>query len=168
MLAESARMSASTTYLCADLAQTERLGAALAAKAKKGDCFCLSGDLGSGKSALARAFIRARAGDQALDVPSPTFPIILPYDFLHPPIYHIDCYRLDSVRELDEIGFEDALSSGICLIEWPEIARQIIGRHAIPIAVSIAGDGHTRHIEISGFPLDEINVPTRGDNSARI
>lgn len=153
-------MSAATTYLCADLAQTERLGAALAARAKTGDCFCLTGDLGSGKSALARAFIRARAGDKTLDVPSPTFPIILPYEFLQPPIYHIDCYRLESVRELDEIGFEDALSHGICLIEWPQIAQQFIGRQAISINISIAGDGQARTIEIIDFPLDEINVPT--------
>lgn len=153
-------MSASTTYLCADLAQTERLGAALAARAKKGDCFCLSGDLGSGKSALARAFIRARANDQSLDVPSPTFPIILPYEFLQPPLYHIDCYRLESARELDEIGFDDALATGICLIEWPQIAQQIIAAQAIPINISIAADGQTREIEIINFPLGEINLPT--------
>lgn len=150
-----------TTFLCASLDDTEQLAAYLATRATAGNCFCLTGDLGAGKSAFARAFIRARAGDGALVVPSPTFPIVQPYEFLDPALYHFDCYRLEGEAELTEIGLEEALESGICLIEWPEVAKRVIGANRIDIGIEIAPNNQTRAISVSGIDVAGIELPTR-------
>jgi tRNA threonylcarbamoyl adenosine modification protein YjeE len=106
----------------ADDEATNRLGEDLALALKAGDCLALSGDLGAGKSSLARAFLRAMADDEALDVPSPTFTLVQSYD-LRIPVSHFDLYRLGDPSELAELGFDEALESGICLVEWPEMAE---------------------------------------------
>ena len=103
----------------ADLAQT------LAACAGRGDVIALSGPLGAGKTTFARHFIRsyaARRGGTAGEVPSPTFTLVQLYSFGADTVWHIDLYRIVSEEELWEIGFEEALAGGICLIEWPERA----------------------------------------------
>ncbi|MGV1873788.1 tRNA (adenosine(37)-N6)-threonylcarbamoyltransferase complex ATPase subunit type 1 TsaE [Agrobacterium rosae] len=105
----------------ADEAETIRLGKELALTVKPGDCIALVGDLGAGKSTLARALIWAIAGDPYLEVPSPTFTIVQSYD-LRFPVAHLDLYRLSDVSELDELGIDEMLSDGVCLIEWPEMA----------------------------------------------
>jgi tRNA threonylcarbamoyl adenosine modification protein YjeE len=105
----------------ADKAETIRLGEELALTVKPGDCIALIGDLGTGKSTLARALIRAIAGNPYLEVPSPTFTIVQSYD-LRFPVAHLDLYRLSDVSELDELGIDEMLSDGVCLIEWPEMA----------------------------------------------
>ena len=104
-----------------DEAATIRLGEDLALALKAGDCLALSGDLGAGKSSLARAILRAMADDEALEVPSPTFTLVQSYD-LRIPVSHFDLYRLADGSELDELGFDEALQNGICLVEWPEMA----------------------------------------------
>src|SRR5690606_23297068 len=109
------------TMELADQAATVRLGEDLALALKPGDCLALSGDLGAGKSTLARALIRAVADDDDLEVPSPTFTLVQAYA-LRIPISHFDLYRLGDPSELDELGFDEALDAGICLVEWPEMA----------------------------------------------
>ncbi len=104
-----------------DEAATRQLGEDLALCAKKGDCLALSGDLGAGKSTLARAFIRAMVNDDPLDVPSPTFTLVQTYE-ARIAVSHFDLYRLDHSDELVELGLEEALKTGITLIEWPEKA----------------------------------------------
>lgn len=99
-------------------ADTVRLGQKLAHFAQKGDTFALFGTLGMGKSVLARAFIRELTG--AKEVPSPTFTLLQSYEAPDFEIYHFDLYRLKSPEEIFEIGMEDALYGGVCLIEWPE------------------------------------------------
>lgn len=84
------------------------------------DVVLLQGDLGLGKSVFSRGVIRALTGDDHLDVPSPTFTLVQTYDTQQGEIYHFDLYRLKSPEELYEIGWEDALSGGILLIEWPD------------------------------------------------
>ena len=86
---------------------------------RQGDCLCLSGDLGAGKSTFARALIRAIADDPELEAPSPTFTLVQAYQ-LRLPVSHMDLYRLGSPEELDELGLDDALSEGAALVEWPE------------------------------------------------
>ena len=107
----------------ADEAATAALAGRLAAVAGPGDVLALSGALGSGKTAFARAFINARAeGPQ--EVPSPTFTLVQTYVFVgadgEVPVYHFDLYRIENATEAQELGMDDAFAEGISLIEWPE------------------------------------------------
>lgn len=103
----------------ADEAATGRLAAAIAASARLGDLIALTGDLGAGKTAFARAFVRARAGAD-IDVPSPTFTLVQTYDLPSGPIWHVDLYRTERPEEARELGLDEALADAIVLIEWPE------------------------------------------------
>jgi tRNA threonylcarbamoyl adenosine modification protein YjeE len=131
----------------ADEAATIRLGEDLALALKPGDCLALSGDLGAGKSTLARAFLRAMADDLDLEVPSPTFTLVQPYD-LRIPVAHFDLYRLRDAAELEELGFDEALAEGVCLVEWPEMADAALPGDRIRLQLVHDGDG--RRAEIAG------------------
>ena len=105
----------------ADEAATLRLGAELALFLKPGDFVALSGDLGAGKTTLARATIRALApGAGCFEVPSPTFTLVQAYDFTRVPVSHFDLYRISQADEIFELGLDDALKAGVVLIEWPD------------------------------------------------
>ncbi len=132
-----------------DEAATGRLGEDLALAVKPGDCLTLSGDLGAGKSSLARAVIRAIADDPALEVPSPTFTLVQAYD-LRIPVAHFDLYRLADGSELEELGFDEALQSGICLVEWPEMAADEMPGDRIELTLTHEGAG--RHLTIKAPP----------------
>src|SRR3954453_4985880 len=105
-----------------DEAATHRFARFLAGELKPGDIVALSGDLGAGKTTLARAIIRALAGDETLEVPSPTFTLIQSYDTPRGPVVRADLYRVNDPEELRELGFEEASEAGIVLVEWPERA----------------------------------------------
>ncbi|MCM2294427.1 tRNA (adenosine(37)-N6)-threonylcarbamoyltransferase complex ATPase subunit type 1 TsaE [Allorhizobium sp. BGMRC 0089] len=132
----------------ADEKATQQLGEDLARALKPGDCIKLNGDLGAGKSTLARALIRAVADDDALDVPSPTFTLVQAYD-LRIPVAHFDLYRLGDSSELDELGFDEWLETGICLVEWPERAEDRLPEDALTLTFSFPKDGG-RQLAISG------------------
>jgi len=114
---------------------------------KPGDCLCLSGDLGAGKSTFARSLIRAIADDPELEAPSPTFTLVQSYQ-LRLPIAHMDLYRIGSPDELDELGLDDALAEGAALIEWPEKALDLLpaGR----MMLRFDGIGDSRTVTLSG------------------
>lgn len=126
---------------------TLRLADDIALALAVGDCLTLSGDLGAGKSTLARAVIRAIADDDRLEVPSPTFTLVQSYE-LRVPVSHFDLYRLGSPDELDELGLEEALETGAALIEWPQRAEGRLPGDAVSITLSGSGDG--RDFEITG------------------
>jgi tRNA threonylcarbamoyladenosine biosynthesis protein TsaE len=115
-----------------DEAATAGLAARLAMRAKTGDVIGLKGDLGSGKTTFARAFIRA-LGDGNEEVPSPTFTLVEVYAFAgKPPVWHFDLYRLTAPEESYELGLEDALAEGVSLIEWPErLGRLLPAEHLL-------------------------------------
>jgi hypothetical protein len=121
-------------------ADTIRLGADLALALRPGDVLALGGDLGAGKTTLARALLRANAGDEALDVPSPTFTLVQHYDG-RLPISHFDLYRLGSVDELEELGLEESLGEGAALIEWPERAGARLPATTVTVSIEIEGSG---------------------------
>jgi tRNA threonylcarbamoyladenosine biosynthesis protein TsaE len=102
-----------------DLAATEALAAALARLARIGDAVLLEGPLGAGKSAFARAFLRAAAGDPALEVPSPTFTLVQEYETRVGIIHHFDLWRLDGPAGMEELGWDEA-RDGVVLVEWPD------------------------------------------------
>src|SRR3546814_19977744 len=80
----------------------------------------LSGTLGAGKSAFARAFVREWVGDPAAEVPSPTFTLVQPYDGPRGTVWHCDLYRLGDPEELLELGIEPGLAEAVLLVEWPD------------------------------------------------
>lgn len=108
------------TWTLDDEAATGRFAAALAPLLAVGDAVLLEGDLGAGKSTLARALIRARSGLPDLEVPSPTFTLQQVYDLADLALFHYDLYRLGGPEELEEVGFFDALAGGAVLVEWPD------------------------------------------------
>ncbi|MDL2399807.1 tRNA (adenosine(37)-N6)-threonylcarbamoyltransferase complex ATPase subunit type 1 TsaE [Rhizobium mayense] len=130
----------SISLFLADDTATTRLGEDLALALKAGDCLALSGDLGAGKSSLARALLRAMADDAELDVPSPTFTLVQSYE-LRIPVSHFDLYRLGDPSELDELGFDEALQTGICLVEWPEMAEGELPKEHIDLKLEHEAEG---------------------------
>lgn len=104
-----------------DLAGVHALAQRLAALLRPGDVVTLAGDLGAGKSELARAVIRARAG-AAIEVPSPTFTLVQRYELPDLALVHADLYRLRDPEELGELGLDEALAGAALLVEWPERA----------------------------------------------
>ncbi|MBX3530546.1 MAG: tRNA (adenosine(37)-N6)-threonylcarbamoyltransferase complex ATPase subunit type 1 TsaE [Rhizobiaceae bacterium] len=132
-----------------DPAATDRLGDDIAAALRPGDLVALSGDLGAGKSALARAMIRAIAGDHALEVPSPTFTLVQNYA-LRFPVLHVDLYRIGSPDELDELGIDEALKTGVALVEWPDKGGTRLPAPAIAVALSESGAGRVAEIVATG------------------
>lgn len=104
-----------------DEAATGQLGVELALFVTSGDVIALSGDLGAGKTTLARAAIRALGSDAGeFDVPSPTFTLVQTYEFTRVQVSHFDLYRIACADETVELGFDDAVGSGAVLIEWPD------------------------------------------------
>jgi tRNA threonylcarbamoyl adenosine modification protein YjeE len=113
-----------------DLDATAQLGARIAGGLKAGDAVALWGDLGAGKTTLARAILRALGVHD--EVPSPTFTLVQNYE-TRPPVAHFDLYRLKSAREMEELGFEDALAEGAVLVEWPERAPEALPPEALHV-----------------------------------
>ena len=132
------------TLYAPDPAATDAIGAALAQCVEPGETLLLTGDLGAGKSALARAFIRARLGEPALDVPSPSFALVQPYRG----IVHADLYRLSQGNEIDELGL-DAEDDAIVLVEWPERAPELFDRAGLSIALSMLAGAQGRQIVVT-------------------
>lgn len=96
----------------------------------------LHGDLGMGKSEIARTIIQTLRGADTV-VPSPTFTIVQSYDG----ISHFDLYRVEDASELTEIGLENAMENDITLIEWPEIANGVLPENTIHIYITQYADG---------------------------
>lgn len=140
----------------ADEAATRRLGEDLALALKPGDLVRLEGDLGAGKTTLARALLRAMAGDPELEVPSPTFTLVQSYE-LRVPVHHLDLYRLGSADEIEELGVEDMAASGIVLVEWPERAADRLQPAALTIRLEHEGDGRRAHVSGAAHALARLD-----------
>ncbi len=115
---------------------TAQLMADLALLINAGDVITLSGDLGAGKTAAARALIRYLSGDETLEVPSPTFTLVQGYDLPTYPLVHADLYRVNDPGELEEIGLSPLPEGTVALIEWPERAGNALPADRIDIALS--------------------------------
>jgi tRNA threonylcarbamoyladenosine biosynthesis protein TsaE len=134
-------MSTTLTLGLADEAATLSLGRRLAALARPGDVILLFGTLGTGKSTLARAFIRALTSADE-EVPSPTFTLVQAYETQAGDVWHFDLYRLDKPEDSYELGIEDAFVDGISLIEWPERLGRLIPRRRLELTLA-AGESET-------------------------
>jgi tRNA threonylcarbamoyl adenosine modification protein YjeE len=126
-----------------DLGATAELGARIAAGLRPGDLVALAGDLGAGKTTLARAILVALGVGET--VPSPTFTLVQTYDTPNLRISHYDLYRLKNESEMRELGLDDALEDGAALVEWPERATLPDG-----LRVDLVHDGATRRARLEG------------------
>jgi tRNA threonylcarbamoyl adenosine modification protein YjeE len=130
-----------------------RLVTDIAIALEPGDMVTLSGDLGAGKTTLARALIRHLAGDPTIEVPSPSFTLIQTYDLPRFPVVHADLYRVSGAAELAELGFEDLPADAVTLLEWPDRAAGVLPPDRLDIAITLApelGLGH-RKLAITGY-----------------
>ena len=124
---------------------TTALGCKLARLVAAGDVIALWGDLGAGKSTLARALLRELTGDETLEAPSPTFTLVLTYDTPTLPVWHYDLYRLEAPDELYELGFDET-ELGLALIEWPEKMGAALPEWRLDIQLEIASSGRIAHL----------------------
>jgi tRNA threonylcarbamoyl adenosine modification protein YjeE len=122
-----------------------RLVADIAIALEPGDLITLSGDLGAGKTTLARALIRYLAGDPTVEVPSPSFTLIQTYDLPRFTVVHADLYRLSGASELTELGFEDLPAGAVTLIEWPDRAPGFLPSDRLDIAITLAPELGLEH-----------------------
>ncbi|WP_395623946.1 tRNA (adenosine(37)-N6)-threonylcarbamoyltransferase complex ATPase subunit type 1 TsaE [Sphingomonas daechungensis] len=121
-----------------DESETRAFGQRLAALLRSGDVVTLRGPLGVGKTALARAILKALGHEG--DVPSPSFAIVQPYDDLSPPVWHVDLFRIEDHGELEELGL-DAAADSVLLVEWPEKAGAGLWPQALALTLDFAADG---------------------------
>jgi tRNA threonylcarbamoyl adenosine modification protein YjeE len=143
----------SFTMALADEQATYRLMADVAALIEPGDLITLSGDLGAGKTTFARALIRYLAGDETIEVPSPTFTLTQAYDLPRLRLVHADLYRLSGPAELAELGFEDEAEGTVTLLEWPDRAAGFLPADRLDIALTLApAQGPTfRQARVTGY-----------------
>ena len=126
---------------------TEQIGARLAARVRDGAVIHLRGQLGAGKTTLARGFLRALG--HAGTVKSPTFTLVEPYVIGDLQIYHFDLYRMNDPEELEAIGIRDYCENrAICLFEWPELGGDVVP--AADIDLCIEHQDHGRVIQLQG------------------
>lgn len=127
--------------ILADEPATEEFGRLLAGRVHPGDVVTLSGPLGVGKTALARAMLKALGHDG--EVPSPTFAIVQPYEDLALPVWHADLYRIEEAGEIDELGLDGA-EQGLLIVEWPERAGPASFPGALRLVMDFAAGGARR------------------------
>ena len=139
----------SVTRILPDETATAALGAELSLVARRGDVVLLDGDLGAGKTTLARGFIRAvHADDASIEVPSPSFPILQTYEDGRLPVAHLDLYRIRAAGDLHELGIDDLRDRHVLLVEWPALLSPTLP--ADRLTVRLVHDGGGRRAELVG------------------
>lgn len=125
-------------------AALEAFGARLAALVKPGDVIALSGDLGAGKTTLARGLLQGLGLEG--EAPSPTFTIVQVYEppEVSLPVWHVDAYRLDSPDEADELGLDEETVDALLLVEWPEKLGDRLPSGALRLTIDGAGEAERR------------------------
>ncbi len=119
----------------------EGAGFALAAVLRAGDIVALTGNLGAGKTTLARGLLRGLGHEG--EVPSPSFAIVQPYELpaVRLPLAHVDLYRLEDDGEVEELGLDDWLVDGALVVEWPARLGPAMLAHALAIDIAVEEDG---------------------------
>lgn len=134
--------------------ETFVLGRQLGEMAKKGQIFCLSGDLGVGKTVFTQGFASGLGITEPVN--SPTFTILQEYKEGRLPLYHFDVYRIGEEEEMEEIGYEDCFfGDGVCMVEWAEQIRGLIPESAVWICIEkvLAEGFDCRRITVKGNRL---------------
>ena len=131
--AEGIRLLDEGTYMVASPDAMRRLGELAGSVLRSGDVLVLTGDLGAGKTQLAKGIARSLGVTE--DVTSPTFTIMSAYQGTDMPLCHVDLYRLASVDELEDTGIFDMLGEGVCLIEWGERFARALGEERLDVFI---------------------------------
>jgi tRNA threonylcarbamoyladenosine biosynthesis protein TsaE len=134
--------SDSRTIALPDAMATLVLGRRLGERMGIGDVVCLSGNLGAGKTTLARGAVEAWTGYPD-EVPSPTYTLVQTYEGGKGELWHVDLYRLKRPDEAWELGLEDAFAGNACLIEWPERLQGQLPADRLDIELAPHGDGRS-------------------------
>ncbi len=134
---------------------TVRLGAKIAGVARRGDIIGLRGDLGAGKTTLARGFVQTLSPTTD-EVPSPTFTLVQSYDDADVPVYHFDLYRLISADDVLELGLEDAVAHGIAIVEWPDRLGARTFKNMLDVQLVIDGAGRRATLSAGGTWLERL------------
>lgn len=135
-------MAAPRPVLLADLAATKALATRLAPLLHRGDVLALRGALGAGKTTFSQFLLQALGVTEAIT--SPTFTLVQVYETPRFPVYHFDWYRLKTPNEVEELGFDEALGAGLCVIEWPEKAESYVPRDSLSLRFALESDGSRR------------------------
>lgn len=129
-----------------------RLAQDFAFALKPGDVLTLEGDLGAGKTTFARALIEALAGQEGMEIPSPTFTLVQSYQTPRFDVAHFDLYRLSAPEELHELGLDHALKTGVAVVEWPERASDLLPAERFTLSLTESGRDETRNAALSSTP----------------
>ena len=129
--------------------QMQRLACKIADQLVVGDILCLNGDIGSGKTTFAQYVIcRLLKNEMIENITSPTFNLVHKYDAELFTIWHFDLYRINNIKEFYNLGFEDAMTFGISIVEWPNIIKQILPKAALSINIDFIDDHNKRKITL--------------------
>lgn len=134
-------------YKDIDLIELEKIAHNISSNLTIGDVICLTGDLGAGKTTLAKLIIQNLLQAKE-EVTSPTFNLVHTYDTAKGRVWHFDLYRLEKSNDIIELGIDDALEYGISIIEWPQIIHDILPNHAVNIELSFSDQDHLRNLSI--------------------
>ena len=126
------------------------LGSKLIKVLTKGDVLAITGELGAGKTTLARGIIQSENGE--IEVPSPTYTLVQTYDMENFELWHCDMYRLETPEDAYELGLFDAFQDAVCVIEWPEKLGSLLPKKIYKIDLKFNGNGRTAYLE--GFKKD--------------
>ncbi len=148
-LSSVSKKTTSFSISLADVRATEELGKSLSRLLEIKDVVTLSGELGAGKTTLARAIISELG--HIHEVPSPTFTLVQYYHLQAVSIWHFDLYRLNSPEELLELDLDEARYSAISLIEWPDRMGDFTPEERLEIKLSFDQDEQKRHAIITGY-----------------
>ena len=146
----------------AGVAATIKLGSAIARLLRAGDTVALWGELGAGKTTLARALITQLG--YAGEVPSPTFTLVQSYDLSPAAVWHYDFYRIDDPGEIVELGFEEAMAETISLVEWPERMGPLLPADRLDVVLTYTGDDDNRRALLRGHGGWQGRLAEAGDD----
>ena len=135
-------------YKFLTLQDTQNWAYNFSSKLKKFDIVAIKGNLGVGKTVLARSIIQYFCGVDTL-VPSPTFTMLQIYDVSNFSIWHFDLYKLNSIFQIEELGINDAFNQGISIIEWPEVILNILPKNTYILNMKLDLDSEIRYLEIT-------------------
>jgi len=124
---------------------TLNLGSKLMEILTKGDVLAITGDLGAGKTTLARGMIQSELGN--IEVPSPTYTLVQIYDMKNFELWHCDMYRLEYPEDAHELGLFDAFEDAVCVIEWPEKLGSLLPKNIYNIYLKFDDNGRLAYLE---------------------